>query len=169
MKKGDARAALDALGIDWYCEQIIAGVSMTSVAKKAGVSLRSLIDWLRADSTRAGRSADARTLSAEAYFDRAEDLILKARNSHQLAKAREFAHHARRKAACIAPRDFGNKVGIEASGSLAVGLLASTEDPVQGARRIAFTLQRAREITKARNEAKENGRLDLYGEPVKST
>jgi len=137
-KQSEAMKKLDRLGIEWYCEQIISGENMTSVARAAGVSNSALYRWLQADTRRANASREAREYSAEAFVDKAEQAILGAASKLDLLKARELAFHYRWKASKIAPRDFGDR--LQPAGDVTV---RDELEELEGARRLAFVLARA--------------------------
>lgn len=139
---GEAAAAkLDAFGIDWYCEQIVSGKNMNVVAKLAGVSRRSVYRWLAADADRFNQAQEARLISAEAFDDLAEQCIKEAKSPLALDKAKALAPHYRWRASKIAPKTYGDRQELVGAGGTP---LIPEIDPVDGARRIAFILERAK-------------------------
>lgn len=165
MKRGEARALLEVRGIDWYCEQIIAGQSMTATAKRAGVSMSVLWDWLRADPVRLERSREARELSAQAHLDRAVEAIISARTPLALSKARELAQHHRWAASKISPRDWGDKLEVSGAGGTPLIPEMTPERVIEGARRMAFVLQRAAQLVNPQAAA-DAPRIGLHGEAI---
>ena len=138
---GDTAAAkLDALGIDWYCEQIVSGKNMLTVAKLAGVSPRSVYRWLAADPSRLTQSNEARMISAESFDNLAELGIRDAKSDFQLEKAKALAPHLRWRAAKIAAKTYGDRQELVGAGGEP---LVPNVDFVDVARRIAFGLRRA--------------------------
>ncbi len=103
---------LDALGIDAVCEDLIDGKTMTAIAKSAGVSIGSLFTWLAVDAERSARAREARIQAAKGWDELALAGINKARNTLELAKAREAAFHLRWRASKIAPKEYGDKMAI---------------------------------------------------------
>lgn len=113
-----AKAKLDALGIDWVCEQIVEKVTMTAIAAKAKVSIGTLISWLEDIPERSARAREARSSVAKLYDDEAYELIGRAKNAFELAKAREQAQHLRWRAAKIAPTEYGEKLALGGASDL---------------------------------------------------
>jgi transposase len=119
-KPGPAKSKIDAIGIDAVVAKMADGKSMTAIAEEAGVSIGTLIAWLEQDPERSARAREARILSARIWDERAEARIEEAADAFELARAKELAHHYRWRAAKIAPRDYGEKVTAELSGSIQV-------------------------------------------------
>lgn len=136
-----AAAKLDALGIEWYCEQIVSGKTVHATAKLAGVSRRALYRWLSAVPTRFAQAQDARLISAEAFDDLAEQSIREAKTPFQLAKAQALAPHYRWRASKIAPKTYGDRQELVGAGG--EPLIPKEVDQMDVARRICFMLARA--------------------------
>jgi CRISPR/Cas system-associated protein Csm6 len=77
---------------------------MTAIAKGLGVARSSLQAWLAADPKRTQRAIDARRLSADAWDELAEEVLLSAKDHVEVARARELASHHRWKASKAGPR-----------------------------------------------------------------
>ena len=138
---GDTAAAkLDALGIDWYCEHIVSGKNMLTVARLAGVSPRSVYRWLAADQLRLAQSNEARLISAESFVSLAELGIKEAKTDLQMEKAKALAPHYRWHAAKISPKTYGDRQELVGAGGEP---LIPKVDPIDAARRICFMLARA--------------------------
>ena len=107
--------ALDMYGIDWVCEQILELRSLTAIAEDAGVGLATLLRWTTADAERSTRVSQARRVAAEAWVEKAEQVVADAKNNFELQKARELAHHYRWRASKISPQ-YNDKVVQEHTG-----------------------------------------------------
>lgn len=92
------------------CDRIEAGESMASVARRYKVHRAQLTRWAKADPERERQIDAARKLSAEAYADKAEQVIKGARDKFALDKARELAHHYRWCAKVRHPDRFADRV-----------------------------------------------------------
>jgi hypothetical protein len=139
MKRGQAQARLDRLGIDALCDRIVAGETMSAVAASWGVSRGSVVNWLAASSERGERARVARMMSAAAFDELAETAIREARDPFELAKARELAIHLRWRAAKCDP---GYSARF-AAGATGLPVVEEELDLMETARRIAFILNRA--------------------------
>lgn len=115
---GTATDKLDAFGTDALCEAIAEGSSLTAIAKQVKVSIGSLLSWINADTERSARTREVRSATARLWDEKAEDEIRGAKNALQLAKARELSHHYRWRASKIDPKGYGDKLGVEHSGSI---------------------------------------------------
>jgi hypothetical protein len=139
MKRGQAQARLDRLGIDAFCDRIVSGETMSAVAASLGVSRGSLVNWLGASPERSERARVARMMSAAAFDELAETAIREARDPFELAKARELAIHLRWRAAKCDP---GYSARL-AAGATGLPVVEEELDLMETARRIAFILNRA--------------------------
>lgn len=110
--KGEAIEALNAYGIDQVCDRIADKLSLTAIAKEAGVSIGSLLTWLAADAERSARAREARAIVAKGWDEQAEDEIRNAKDAFELSKAKELAHHYRWRAKVTAPKEYGDKVAL---------------------------------------------------------
>lgn len=111
-----ARDKLDAIGIEAICERMMAGETMTGIAESIGVSKGSMIAWIASDADRSAHAKEARIVSARHWDDQAERVLLDSDElvTGSIAKARELASHYRWRAKCYAPRDYGDKIAIDA-------------------------------------------------------
>ena len=108
---------LDAVGIDAIVQEIIAGNSLTNIAKTQTVGVASLLTWIEADAERSARAREARAQAAKIWDEKAEYVLQIASDPFELAKARELASHYRWRAKSVAPRDYGDKVTNEHTGA----------------------------------------------------
>lgn len=115
-------ARLDALGVDWYCDQLLAGKSLKQIAKETKCRVADVTDWPYATTERSARITEARTKAANSWNEEAERVITEARGPFQLAKARELAHHYRWRAKCVAPSQFGDKIDVTTKNTHAIQL-----------------------------------------------
>jgi len=107
---------LDALGVDWLCDQIVEGKSLTAIAKEQGMHHATLLRWVAAEDERQRLVREARIASAQAFDEMALQGILKAKTKIAIAVAKEAAHHLRWRASKINPADYGEKVQTELTG-----------------------------------------------------
>lgn len=107
--------ALDLYGIDWVCEQILELRSLTAIAQDADVGLSTLLRWTSSDAERSTRVNQARRVAAEAWVEKAEQVLAEAKTNFELQKARELAHHYRWRASKISPQ-YNDKVVQEHTG-----------------------------------------------------
>lgn len=68
--------------------------------------------WIAHDRDRSARGRGARTYAAVLWDERAIEVLERAANSLELAKARELAHHYRWRASKVAPKMYGDKVAL---------------------------------------------------------
>lgn len=106
------RFKAEPAAIESLCAAVKSGTTLTAFARKHGVVLSTLLDWIAADPDRSARARDARTAGALAHEERAEEVLLSARNPLELAKAKELAHHLRWRASKADPRQFGEKLDL---------------------------------------------------------
>jgi len=104
---------LDAVGVDWVCDQICAGNSQTAIANTLQVGIATLSRWIAGDLERSARVREARIAAARTFDDMAEQALMDAKDPFSLAKARELASHYRWKASKFSPREFGEKIEID--------------------------------------------------------
>ena len=104
------------VGIVKVCEHLCSGKTLTSIAEEIGVGIATLLTWIERDPERAALAREARTRSARLWDEKAEEVLFKAADPFQLAKARELASHYRWRAKAVAPRDYGDKVTQEHTG-----------------------------------------------------
>lgn len=115
---GEARAKLDAFGIEAVCAAILHPKPMHAIADEIGVSQGTLIAWIGATPERSARAREARAQTAQMWDDKATQAIEDADDQFELAKAKELAHHYRWRAAKIAPREYGDKVDVNHGGQI---------------------------------------------------
>ena len=110
---------LDYFGVEWLCDQIQDGITLTAAAEVAGVARSTLLRWVAADPVRSARVREARQQAGAAWDDLAEQGLKDAKTPHQLAIARELAHHYRWRASKIDPQ-YKDKVTQEHTGDVQV-------------------------------------------------
>lgn len=110
---------LDFYGVDWLCDLILDGKTLTAIAEEATVNVSVLVRWIAADEQRSARVNTARRQAGATWDALAEDAISKATTPHQLAVARELAHHWRWRASKIDP-NYKDKMTQEHTGGLQV-------------------------------------------------
>lgn len=107
------RDKLEAIGIDWVCEQLEDGRSQREIAKQVGVNVMTMNDWLHSTPLQSARARAAMEAGAEAHESRAIAILEEAREEiradPQLAGsitmlARERAQAAWRQASVRSPR-----------------------------------------------------------------
>lgn len=108
--------AMDDYGIEALCDEIMAGKSLTAIAKQAGASLTRLLVWIGADPVRSARVREARSAMAKVWDEKAEHGIANAADEFELRKAKELAHHYRWRAAKVSPPEYGDRLAQEVSG-----------------------------------------------------
>ena len=112
-------SVLDYFGVDWVCERILDGRTLTAIAEEATVSVGTLLRWIGLETERSARVNTARQQAGATWDAMAEDAISKASTSFQLAQAKELAHHWRWRASKIDP-NYKDKVTQEHTGDLQV-------------------------------------------------
>lgn len=105
-----AKMILDCLGIDEICRRITDLETMTFIAHDVGVSIGTLCSWIDSDVERSARARESRTRTARMWDEKATKGIEDAKDTFELAKAKEIAHHYRWRASKIAPRDYGDRL-----------------------------------------------------------
>lgn len=106
----------DELDIDRVCELLTIGCTLTGIAEQHKCSLASLIAWIAETPERSARTRTARQEAAKLWDEEATRRIEEAKDSFDLSKAKELAHHYRWRASKIAPKEYGDKVDIELTG-----------------------------------------------------
>jgi hypothetical protein len=119
--KGQAKSALDAVGIDQVCTWILEGRPMYAIAAEIGVSDGAFYKWFEADSERSARVKEARVKAGTSYVDKAERVIAEALEPFGLAKAKELAHHYRWKAKAVNPAQWGDKQQVDLNAKIDLG------------------------------------------------
>lgn len=123
----EARAKLEAYGTECLCQDIADTMTLTAIAKKIEVSIGSLIAWVEADAERSARVREVRAMTARLWDEKATKGIEDAPDEFELKKAKEMAHHYRWRASKIAPREYGDKVQTEHSGSVTLAGMSDEE------------------------------------------
>lgn len=108
-------SVLDLFGVEWVREQVLELRTLSQIAQDADVALSTLIAWIAADPDRSARVRDARRLAAEAWVEKAEQVLADAKTNFEFQKARELAHHYRWRASKISPQ-YNDKVVQEHTG-----------------------------------------------------
>jgi hypothetical protein len=108
-------SVLDLFGIDWVCNELMDLRMLTEIAGEADVALSTLSQWIASDADRSARVREARRLAADAWVEKAEQVVTEAKNGFELQRARELAHHYRWKASKISPA-YNDKVVQEHTG-----------------------------------------------------
>ena len=109
---------LDAVGIDRICEMIMDDQSYAAICAKLKIpSVGSLCGWLNADIERSARAREARVKSAQQCDNLAlvalEAITDDAPNG-MVVRQREIASHYRWRAKVRNPREYGEKVQVDA-------------------------------------------------------
>ena len=110
-----AQNLLDNIGIDAICDLLVTGESQADIAKRHNVSTSKLSAWLLGDPTRMARAREARSISAEAWLDKAERVLLDLPSDGtgaDIARARELSQFYRRAAAIRNPREYGDRIDV---------------------------------------------------------
>ncbi len=55
VRKGEARAKIERLGIDGVCTMVLDGITLTGIAHAISVHVASLLNWIEADPQRSAR------------------------------------------------------------------------------------------------------------------
>jgi len=113
--KSSSPKTLDAHGLDWLCDKLIAGETQTAIAESLRIGVATLSRWI-ADSEHPERSArvrEARIAAARSFDEKAEQELRDAKDPFTLARAKELAHHYRWKASKADPRGYGEKIEID--------------------------------------------------------
>lgn len=119
---------LDDFGLDAVCEIIADGGTMTAVAKKLEVSFGTLSNWIARDDERSARVTEARRTAARFWDEKAEARIDEAPDAFELARAKELAFHYRWRSSKIAPLEYGDKIDVRHSGSIALPVPLDTSE-----------------------------------------
>ena len=115
-------ARLEEIGIDGLCERVLAGESLSSIAKSIDMYPSQLHAWVEADPERSARARAARIQSADAYADKAESVLLRANNAVEIAKARELAQHYRWMAKVRKPAEYGDRQQVDQNVNVTLGI-----------------------------------------------
>lgn len=108
---------IELVDFDGVTERLSTGVTLTQIAKDAGVSIGFLLQWIAADENRSARAREARAQAAKLWDEKALDVIEQASDPFELQRARELAQHYRWRASKTAPRDYGEKMTQEVTGA----------------------------------------------------
>lgn len=110
-----AQDKLAATGIDRLCEMIQGGYSLAQIAAEVGVGEARIVAWLQADPERSARAKTARALTAQHWDEKAERVLEQAQDAFEVQRARELAQHYRWRAKVVDPKQYGDKIGVEAN------------------------------------------------------
>lgn len=114
--KPSNRSKMEQMGIDGVCDRLKAGKTLTSIAEDMELaSIGTLLDWLSSDPERSARAREARSAAAAMYDEQAQAGIEAALDPFELAKAKEMAQHLRWRASKVNPKDYGDKVQVDAT------------------------------------------------------
>jgi DNA-directed RNA polymerase subunit N (RpoN/RPB10) len=103
-RPGTKRAMLEELGIEHICQRIESGESQSEIAESLGLAVSKLNEFINRPD-HAERSARARQLSAEAWYDRGFNALVNAdRDQAEIARARAIEQHCARRAAIRNPQ-----------------------------------------------------------------
>ena len=108
---------IELVDFDGVTERLSTGVTLTQIAKDAGVSIGFLLQWIAADENRSARAREARAQAAKLWDEKALDVIEQAADPFELQRARELAQHYRWRASKAAPKDYGDKMTQEVTGA----------------------------------------------------
>lgn len=131
---------MDQFGIENVCDEIMNGLSLTSLAKKVGVVPASLLSWIASDVERSARVRDCRAQMAKIWDEKALDEIKMAKDDFELRKAKEAAHHYRWRASAIGCDEYGDKVQLKHSGEMNL----SQQSDEQLSKRLTQLLEKTR-------------------------
>lgn len=106
-----SRDKLDRLGTNAFVRRVADGESMSSIARSLAVGIARVAEWISADAERSARVKLARTRSAEAFADKAGQVLedVGTGDYFGLAKSKELAHHYRWVSKTRDPRTYGDK------------------------------------------------------------
>jgi len=115
----ESHKILDEAGIDLICALILDGNMLADIARAFSVNRSTLHYWIANPDhpERSARVKEARTVAAAAWDERAEALLVNAKDHFELAKAKELSHHYRWRAKAIAPRDYGDRQVVDSATS----------------------------------------------------
>ena len=116
-------------GLDSLCEAVANGLTMRAIASGIGVSFGTLSLWIGAQPDRSARVRDARQHAAWLWDEKAEQAIIEVTDALGISKARELAQHYRWRASKIAPREYGDKMGLNHSSEMSIKDM--TDDALQ--------------------------------------
>lgn len=107
--KGAVIAMLDKLGVEFICDEIINGNTLTAISRSLNIARSSLFNWIRSDSARSARVYSTRVAAADVWDDLSEICLREATDVISISRARELASHYRWRAKAIAPRAYGDR------------------------------------------------------------
>jgi len=103
--------------IETVIEDIFQGLSYRAMASKYGMSLTVLFDFLH-QPEHSARIKEVRQQTADMDADRAEQVLIEAEGTMaEVTRARELAQFYKWRASKKAPKYYGEKVEVEASGN----------------------------------------------------
>lgn len=114
---GSGTGAFDYPGaLDEICDRIEGGETMAAIAASKGVHRSQLTRWAAGTPDRKARIDMARTASADALAEAADEDIRNAKDQFQLRKAEARAHHLRWLAKARDPKRFSDRMVQEHTG-----------------------------------------------------
>lgn len=123
----------EQLGLDAICTRLASGESQRSIADSLKADRGDFCVWL-SDDQRSARVREARVLSARHWDDKAEQVLIELEDEAKpgaVTRARELASHYRWRASKYAPRDYGDKLSLDAE------INVTQQTPEQRAAKIA--------------------------------
>ena len=115
--KGAVTALLDSIGMDKVEEMILDDMSYAAISAALKVNKRTFENWIDADVVRSARARDARVKSSK----QCDELALQALEAidddapaGMIARQREIASHYRWRAKVRNPKEYGDKVQVDA-------------------------------------------------------
>lgn len=108
---------INAIGIDAICVMIEQDMHYTQIAASIGVSQPLLSEWIAADPDRSARAKESRQKSANACDIKAETALMAIGDeakAGEIARQRELASHYRWRAKVRNPREYGDKLNLDA-------------------------------------------------------
>lgn len=127
----DAYEYAGFVGEDAVVACIMAEGTLTFIAADVGVAVGTLLTWIEANPERSARVREARVATAKLWDEKAETRLNAATNPFELAKARELAFHYRWRATKIAPRDYGDKMQVDATVTTLEKLVEQSQQPAE--------------------------------------
>ena len=112
MEYGEKLESLRALGVDAFLDRIENGEFVKQIARSMGLSSRTIRDWIKQEGAW-DRYLESRTIAAEAYDIKAEQVLTDAKTKEDISRARELAHHYRWRSAAINPGTYGSRQTID--------------------------------------------------------
>lgn len=100
--------------LETLCAMIVDGKTLTEIAHTFDSGVSTLANWIASDPVRSAQAREARKAAASSYDDQALQVIRRAGDPFELAKAREEASHLRWRASKANPKEYGEKLDVTA-------------------------------------------------------